>query len=144
MKNIIAIACGFSEGLALGYSCHAALMTRGLHEIRKLAVACGCRAETFYGLSGMGDICLTCSSIMSRNYRFGHLIAEGRSPEKAKEEIGMVVEGAYTCVSALELSRQLKIEMPITESVHAILYEGMDTSTVVEHLMTRAVKEEHL
>ena len=144
MKNLIAIACGFCDGLALGYSCNAALMTRGLHEIRKVAVACGCRVETFYGLSGMGDLCLTCNSIMSRNYRFGHLVAEGRTPEAAQKEIGMVVEGVYTCVSAMELSREHDIPMPITESVYSILYQGVDPATVVKQLMSRAIKEEHL
>lgn len=74
LKNIIAIACGISDGLALGSSSKAALMTRGLHEIRKLAVACGCKAETIYGLTGMGDLSLTCSSTMSRNFRFGTLL----------------------------------------------------------------------
>lgn len=144
LKNIIAIACGISEGLALGYSCRAALMTRGLHEIRKLAVARGARLETLYGLSGMGDLCLTCGSIMSRNCRFGHLLAEENSPEKAKEKIGMVVEGAYTCVSALQLSKKLGVEMPITETVNKILYEGFPPKDAVNLLMQRTIKEEHL
>ncbi len=144
LKNIIAIACGISEGLALGYSCNAALMTRGLHEIKKLAVARGCQVDTLYGLSGMGDLCLTCGSIMSRNYRFGHLLAEANSPEKAKEKIGMVVEGAYTCVSALQLSRELGVEMPIAEAVNKIVYEGFSPKDAVALLMQRAIKQEHL
>lgn len=144
LKNIIAIACGIAEGLALGYSCNAALITRGLHEIRKLAVARGCYPETLYGLSGMGDLCLTCSSIMSRNFRFGHLLAQGNSPEEAREKIGMVVEGAYTCLSALQLSREFDVSMPITQMVYQIIYEGMPASEAVEHLMRRTVKEEHL
>lgn len=144
LKNIIAIACGIAEGLALGYSCNAALMTRGLHEIRKLAVAGGARAETLYGLSGMGDLCLTCSSIMSRNYRFGHLLAEGFDPANSKEKIGMVVEGAYTCVSALQLSEKLHVPMPISETVHSIVYGGYRPSDAVNMLMQRDIKEEHL
>lgn len=144
LKNIIAIACGISEGLALGYSCKAALMTRGLHEIRKLAVAQGCKAETLNGLSGMGDLCVTCSSVMSRNYRFGCLMAEGLSPEEAQKKIGMVVEGAYTCVSALQLSKQLEISMPITEAIYKIVYEGMKPIHAVQALMQRTIKEEHL
>lgn len=144
LKNIIAIACGISEGLALGYSCNAALITRGLHEIRKLAVARGCHTETLYGLSGMGDLCLTCGSIMSRNFRFGHMLAQGLTPEEAREKIGMVVEGAYTCLSALQLSRELQVPMPITEMVYKIIYEGLPASEAVGHLMKRAVKEEHL
>lgn len=144
LKNIIAIACGISEGLALGYSCNAALMTRGLHEIRKLAAAQGCKAETLYGLSGMGDLCLTCSSIMSRNYRFGHMLAKEFTPKEAIEKIGMVVEGAYTAVSALELSRKLNVSMPVTESVYNIIYEGLKPADAVRLLMQRTVKEEHL
>ncbi len=144
LKNIVAIACGISEGLALGYSCNAALMTRGLHEIRKLAVACGCRADTLYGLSGMGDLCLTCSSLMSRNYRFGHLLAQGMTPEQAQQKIGMVVEGAYTCVSALQLSKEVGVTMPIAETVYKILYEGFKPADAVSLLMQRSIKEEHL
>jgi len=144
LKNIIAIACGISEGLALGVSSKAALMTRGLHEIRKLAVARGCKQETLYGLSGMGDICLTCSSLMSRNFRFGYLIAQGLTPEEAQVKIEMVVEGAYTCISALQLSKQLNIPMPITETIYKIIYEGMPPIDAVQTLMQRTIKEEHL
>lgn len=144
LKNIIAIACGISDGLNLGNSSKAALMTRGLHEIRKLAVARGCRADTLNGLSGMGDLCLTCSSTMSRNFRFGYLIAQGLNGEQAKDRIGMVVEGAYTCVSALQLSEQLNIPMPITEAVHQIIYQNMKPIEAVRNLMKRDIKEEHL
>lgn len=144
LKNIIAIACGIAEGLGLGYSTKAAIMTRGLHEIRKLAVAEGCKPDTLSGLSGMGDICLTCGSLISRNCRFGYLLAKGLSPEEAQRKIGMVVEGAYTCVSALQLSKQLNIPMPITETVHKIIYENLPLSQAVQCLMDRTIKEEHL
>lgn len=144
MKNIMAIACGIADGLSLGSSCKAALMTRGLHEIRKLAVARGAKTETLYGLAGMGDLCVTCGSTASRNFRFGRLIASGMASEQAKEKIGMVVEGAYSCVSAIQLSQQLKVPMPIVETVHKILYEGMDPRNAVAILMQRAIKEEHL
>lgn len=144
LKNIIAIACGIARGLKLGNSTQAAIMTRGLHEIRKLAVAKGCKAETLNGLSGLGDLCLTCSSLISRNCRFGTLLAEGLSPQDAQKKIGMVVEGAYTCVSALQLSKQLDIPMPITEMVHRIIYEGFPIKKAVQMLMDRAIKEEHL
>lgn len=144
LKNIIAIACGISEGLNLGHSAKAALMTRGLHEIRKLAVARGCKAETLNGLSGMGDLCLTCSSILSRNYRFGHLLAQGMSPKEAEIKIEMVVEGVYTCVSTLQLSKQFNVTMPITETVYKIVYEGMKPKDAVKSLMQRTIKEEHL
>lgn len=144
LKNIIAIACGISEGLALGYSSKAALMTRGLHEIRKLAVARGCKADTINGLSGMGDLCVTCSSLISRNYRFGHLIAQGLTPAQAQEKIDMVVEGVYTCVSALQLSKQLDVPMPITETIYKIVYDNMKPIDAVHALMQRTIKEEHL
>lgn len=144
LKNIIAIACGISDGLHLGHSSKAALITRGLHEIRKLAVARGCRAETLNGLSGMGDLCLTCSGTMSRNFKFGHLLAQGLTTEQAKEKIGMVVEGAYTAVSALQLSEQLNIPMPISEAVHHIIYQNLKPLDAVRLLMKRDIKEEHL
>jgi len=144
LKNIIAIACGISDGLALGCSSRAALMTRGLHEVRKLAVAFGCAADTLNGLSGMGDFVLTCNSIISRNFRFGHLLAQGMSPQEAQEKIGMVVEGAYTCVSALQLSKQYDLPMPISETVFKIVYEGMKPMDAVRALMQRTIKEEHL
>lgn len=144
LKNIIAIACGISEGLSLGCSSKAALMTRGLHEIRKLAVACGCKPETINGLAGMGDLCLTCNSTMSRNFRFGTLLAQGISAKEAKERIGMVVEGAYTCVSALQLSKQTQIDLPIAEAVHQIIYHSLHPLDAVSVLMQRTIKEEHL
>ncbi len=144
LKNCVAIACGVSEGLGLGNSSKAAVMTRGLHEMRKLGVALGCKAETFYGLSGMGDVFLTCSSLMSRNFRFGYLLARGYSPEDAHREIGMVVEGAYTCFAALQLCREHEIPMPITENVARIIQGEMTPADSVKSLMQRTVKEEHL
>lgn len=144
LKNIIAIACGISEGLSLGSSSKAALMTRGLHEICKLAVACGCKPATIYGLAGMGDLSLTCSSTMSRNFRFGLLLAQGNAKESAQKTIGMVVEGAYTCVSALQLCKQHGVEMPIAKAVYQIIYEGLHPLDAVAALMQRTIKEEHL
>ncbi len=144
MKNIIAIACGISDGLGFGDNTKAALMTRGLHEIRKLSVTKGCNPETLNGLSGMGDLCVTCLSKLSRNYSFGRLIAEGMDPQSAKEKIGMVVEGAYSCVSALQLGQKSGIPVPITEAVYAILYQGLNPQDAVRSLLQRAIKEEHL
>jgi glycerol-3-phosphate dehydrogenase (NAD(P)+) len=144
LKNIIAIACGISEGLALGSSSKAALMTRGLHEVRKLAVACGCKQETINGLAGMGDLCLTCSSTMSRNFRFGTLLAQGIPANEAQKRIGMVVEGAYTCVSALQLCKQHKVDLPIAEAVYNIIYCSLRPIDAVSALMQRTIKEEHL
>lgn len=143
LKNIIAIACGISDGLNYGQGSKSALMTRGLHEMRKLGVALGCKVETFYGLSGMGDIFLTCSP-MSRNYRFGLLLAQGKSPGEAQKEIRMVVEGTYTCVSALQLSQQYRIPVPITESVYDVVFKGLPPVEAVGRLMARSIKEEHL
>lgn len=144
LKNIIAIACGIAEGLGLGYSTKAAIITRGLHEIRKLATAKGCKADTLNGLSGLGDLCVTCSALLSRNCRFGYHIAKGLNPKQAQEKIGMVVEGAYTCVSALQLSKECDIPMPITETVYEIIYNNMPPATAVQLLMARSIKEEHL
>lgn len=144
MKNIIAIACGISDGLTGSDNAKAALMTRGLHEMRKLCAVKDCKPETLNGLSGMGDLCVTCLSSHSRNSRFGKLIAEGFSPEGARQKIGMAVEGVYTCVSARELGRKYGIPIPVTEVTYAILYEGLDPREAVKSLLTRTVKEEHL
>jgi glycerol-3-phosphate dehydrogenase (NAD(P)+) len=144
MKNIIAIACGISDGLTRSVNAKAALMTRGLHEIRKLCVVKNGNPETLNGLSGMGDLCVTCMSVLSRNYRFGELIAEGFSPEGARQKIGMAVEGIYTCVSAYELGKKHRIPLPVTEATHAIIFQGLDPRVAVKALLTRAVKEEHL
>lgn len=144
MKNIIAIACGISDGLGFGANTKAAIMTRGLHEIRKLSVTKGCNPETLNGLSGLGDLCTTCLSPDSRNYRFGFLIAEGLSPKKAKEHIGMVVEGVNTCISALELGEKAGISLPITQVIYDIVYKGLSPKDAVRSLLTREIKEEHL
>lgn len=144
VKNIIAIACGIADGLGFGDNTKAALMTRGLHEIRKLSVVKGCQKETLNGLSGMGDLCVTCLSTLSRNYSFGRKLAEGLQMSEAQEKIGMVVEGAYTCVSALELAKKHHISVPITYAVYEVLYQGMDPKEAVKALLQRAIKEEHL
>ena len=144
MKNIIAIACGISDGLGCGDNTKAALMTRGLHEIRKLSVVKNCNPETLNGLSGMGDLCVTCMSVLSRNYRFGKLVAEGFSPEGARQKIGMAVEGIYTCVSSRELGEKYNIPVPITEVTYQIIYGGLDPREAVKALLQRAIKEEHL
>ncbi len=144
MKNVIAIACGISDGLGFGDNTKAALMTRGLHEIRKLSIVKGCNQETLNGLSGLGDLCVTCLSKHSRNYSFGKLLAEGLDPQSAKEKIGMAVEGIYTCVSARQLAQKAQIPVPITEVIYSIIYEGMNPHEAVYSLLQRAIKEEHL
>lgn len=144
MKNIMAIACGISDGLGFGDNTKAALMTRGLHEIKKLSVTKGCKPETLNGLSGMGDLCVTCLSKLSRNYMFGRLIAEGLDSQSGQNKIGMVVEGAYTCVSALQLAQKNQIDVPITQGIYSILYENLNPRDAVKSLLQRAIKEEHL
>ncbi|MEL7432160.1 MAG: NAD(P)H-dependent glycerol-3-phosphate dehydrogenase [Chlamydiota bacterium] len=144
MKNIMAIACGISDGLGFGANTKAALMTRGLHEMRKLAEKQGCKTETLNGLSGMGDLCVSCLSTLSRNYQFGAFLAKGYSLQKAKEAVGMVVEGADTCRSALSLAKKCGVPVPITEAACRVIYEGLAPQEAVKQLLTRTVKEEHL
>ncbi len=143
MKNIIAIACGISDVLN-GINAKAALMTRGLHEMRKLAEMKGGEPETLNGLSGMGDLCVSCLSTLSRNYQFGGFLAEGKCFGEAQEAVGMVVEGAYTCVAAFELAKKGSIPVPITEAVYEVMYEGLHPEIAVKRLLTRTVKEERL
>ncbi|MBP7074093.1 MAG: NAD(P)-dependent glycerol-3-phosphate dehydrogenase [Rhabdochlamydiaceae bacterium] len=144
MKNPIAIACGIADGLGFGDNTKAALMTRGLHEMSKLSVTKGAKSETLRGLSGLGDLCVTCLSKHSRNSKFGRYIGEGYSLEEAQKKVGMVVEGAYTCLSAMQLAEEAKIEIPITEAVYSILYNKMNPRDAVKQLLQRAIKEEHL
>ena len=144
MKNIIAIACAISDGLGYGQNTKAALMTQGLQEMKKLAKKMGYDPDTLIGLSGLGDLCATCLSTHSRNYIFGQLLAQGDLPEKAQEKIGMIVEGSYTCASALELSAKVGIEMPITETVYSIIYEKITPKEAIENLLSRSVKRELL
>lgn len=144
MKNIIAIASGISDGLGFGDNTKAALMTRGLHEIKKLAVTKGCLPETLNGLAGLGDLCVTCLSTLSRNYRFGKLIASGETSTSAREKIGMAVEGMYTCVSAYQLAKHHNIAAPITDAIYAILYQDLNPTEAVKALLTRSIKEESL
>jgi glycerol-3-phosphate dehydrogenase (NAD(P)+) len=144
VKNVIGIACGMSDGLGFGDNTRAALMTRGLHEIRKLAIVKGCNPETLNGLAGMGDLCATCMSSHSRNYKFGRYLAEGCTPEEAQKKVGMVVEGAYTAVSAVELAKKGNVSVPICETVYKIINGGMTPAEAVSALMDRVVKQEHL
>ncbi|MBA2727292.1 MAG: NAD(P)-dependent glycerol-3-phosphate dehydrogenase [Parachlamydiaceae bacterium] len=144
LKNIVAIACGISDGLGLGPSARAALIARGLHEMRKLAEARGCQAHTLNGLSGLGDLVLTCSSPTSRNYSFGYRLGKGETPSEAEKEINMAVEGVYTCLSAWQLSQSVDVSMPITEAVYRIICGEMQPVDAVRILMQRTIKEEHL
>lgn len=136
-KNVIALAAGAADGLALGDNGKAALVTRGLAEMRRFAEASGARPDTFAGLAGMGDLIVTCWSPSGRNRRAGELIARGATPAEAVAEIGMVVEGLTTAPVLRDLSRKLGIEMPITEGVCAVL-EGTSIADLVSQLMRRA------
>ncbi|MDN3504955.1 MAG: NAD(P)-dependent glycerol-3-phosphate dehydrogenase [Rhabdochlamydiaceae bacterium] len=144
MKNIIAIASGICDGLGFGQNAKAAMITRGLHEMRKLAPFKQAQAETLNGLSGLGDLCVTSLSDKSRNYQFGNLLASGLDIEKAKAKIGMVVEGSYTVVSALELAKKHNTPLPIAEAVYAIVYDGLDPRVAVKQLFGREIKDENL
>ncbi len=142
LKNIIALAAGISDGLDFGDNTKAALMTRGMYEISKLAIEMGGNPQTFHGLAGMGDLIVTCTSMHSRNRRCGILIGQGLSIEEATKEVGMVVEGIKTTKSAYDLSKKLGVEMPITQKLYGILYEGSDPLEAVKILMTRDSKDE--
>jgi glycerol-3-phosphate dehydrogenase (NAD(P)+) len=136
-KNVIALAAGGADGLSLGDNSKAALVARGLAEMRRLAESAGARPDTFAGLAGMGDLIVTCWSPSGRNRRAGELIARGARPDEAAAEIGMVVEGLTTAPVLRDLSRRLGIELPITEGVCAVL-EGVPLTSLVEQLMSRA------
>jgi len=142
LKNIIAIAAGICDGLGFGDNSRAALITRGLAEMTRLGVAMGARAETFSGLTGMGDLIVTAGSRHSRNHNFGAMIAHGLTAEQAQREIGMVVEGINTCASAVALAAKHRVEMPITRQVYAVLYEGKSARQAVQDLMLRGPKAE--
>ena len=140
-KNVIALAAGGVDGLRFGDNAKAALITRGLAEMARLAAACGARPETFAGLAGMGDLMVTCWSRLGRNRRAGELIARGATPEVAAAEIGQVVEGLTTAPVLRDLAHRLEIELPITEGVCQVL-TGVDLLELVSSLMGRRPREE--
>jgi len=142
VKNVIAIAAGMSDGLGYGANTRIALISRGLIEMTRLGVALGAKAETFTGLSGMGDLMLTCTDDQSRNRRMGLALATGRSADEIANEIGQVVEGVYAAKSVYEVAARENIEMPICEQVYLILYAGAVPSDAVTALMSRALKSE--
>ena len=142
LKNVIALACGIGEGLGFGDNSKAALMTRGLAEIARLGSVCGADVATFSGLSGVGDLIATCTSPHSRNRRAGIDIAKGLSITEIQGASNMVVEGVRATAAALKLAKLKGVEMPITESLHQVLYEGQSPRSVVLELMTRSKKHE--
>jgi glycerol-3-phosphate dehydrogenase (NAD(P)+) len=141
LKNVLAIACGLADGLGYGENAKAALITRGLAEISRLGVAAGARPMTFLGLAGIGDLVLSCESDLSRNRRLGLALAEGKDLVGAIEAIG-VVEGAVTAKAVPRLAQRLGVEMPICESLHAVLYEGKSPQEAGRDLMARSARPE--
>jgi len=142
VKNIIAIASGISHGLGFGDNARAALITRGLSEITRLAVRKGANPLTLSGLAGLGDLVLTCSSELSRNFRVGVALGKGRALEDVLKELGQVAEGVGNTRSVKDLAHKLGVEMPITEAVYKALYQGLSARGVVTELMTRETRSE--
>lgn len=142
LKNIIALCAGVAAGLGYGDNTKAMLITRGLTEIARLGVAMGARKETLAGLSGIGDLIVTCTSVHSRNRQAGILIGQGLSPKDAMEQVGAVVEGYYAAKSAYALSRKYQIDMPIVTAAYKVLYEGMKADEAIRMLLTRRRKAE--
>nr|WP_312353476.1 NAD(P)H-dependent glycerol-3-phosphate dehydrogenase [Aminipila sp.] len=142
LKNIIALGAGISDGMGYGDNAKAAMMTRGSAEIARLGVKLGADVHTFSGLTGIGDLIVTCTSMHSRNRRCGIMIGEGMSPKDATEKVGMVVEGMFTTEAAYELAKKEGIEMPITEGIYAVINDKIDARDAVNQLMTRDRKSE--
>ena len=142
LKNIIALGAGISDGMGYGDNAKAALMTRGITEIARLGTKLGASASTFSGLTGIGDLIVTCTSMHSRNRRCGIMIGEGMKPSEATKKVGMVVEGMYTTEAAYQLAQKVGIEMPITEQIYHVINEKIDAREAVKSLMTRQKKHE--
>lgn len=142
VKNVIAIAAGVSDGLKYGHSARAALITRGLAEVTRLAVRLGAQPQTLSGLSGMGDLVLTCTSDLSRNHRVGVRLGQGEQLEAVLQGMPMVAEGIRTCRSVFTLAQRLGVEMPIVEQMYALLYDKKSPHQVVADLLARGVKPE--
>jgi glycerol-3-phosphate dehydrogenase (NAD(P)+) len=143
LKNVIAIAAGVGDGLRFGDNSKAALVTRAIVEIRRLGVACGAQAETFTGLSGLGDLMVTCFSKLSRNRGFGERVGRGEKPIEIAANMVAVAEGYPTARSAFELARKHQVQTPIIDEVYAMLYEGKDIAQAVRDLMSRDLKAEN-
>ncbi len=137
LKNVIALAAGIADGLGYGDNTKAALITRGITEIARLGCKMGGRRDTFYGLTGMGDLIVTCASMHSRNRRAGILIGQGKTMQEAMDEVHMVVEGVYSAKAARALAEKYGVRMPIVTEVNRILFEGKDARSAVDELMRR-------
>ena len=143
LKNVIALAAGAADGMGYGDNTKAALITRGIAEIARLGIAMGGKRETFSGLTGIGDLIVTCASVHSRNRRAGYLIGQGKTMEEATKEVKMVVEGVYSAKAAMALAKKHNISMPIVEEVNQVLFEGKDAKEAVKDLMLRDNNLEH-
>ncbi len=143
LKNVIALAAGMADGLGYGDNTKAALITRGISEIARLGIAMGGKPETFYGLTGIGDLIVTCESKHSRNRKAGYLIGKGYTMQEAMDEVQMIVEGVYSAKAARGLSQKYHVEMPIVEQVNKILFEGKRADEAVKDLMLRDKKIEN-
>ena len=144
LKNVVALAAGIADGLGYGDNTKAALITRGIAEIARLGISMGGRIETFYGLTGIGDLIVTCASMHSRNRRAGILIGKGASMEEAMKEVKMVVEGVYSAKAGYALSKKYDVSMPIIEQVNKVLFDNMPADAAVKELMLRDKKVENI
>lgn len=142
LKNVIALAAGTADGLGYGDNTKAALITRGIAEISRLGIAMGARAETFFGLSGIGDLIVTCASVHSRNRRAGYLMGKGYTMQQAMDEVKMIVEGVYSAKAALALSKKYNVDMPIIVEVNHVLFNGKPAAQAVSDLMLRDKRDE--
>ncbi len=144
LKNVIALAAGIADGMGYGDNTKAALITRGIAEISRLGVAMGGAIESFNGLTGIGDLIVTCASVHSRNRKAGYLMGQGKSMEEAMEEVQMVVEGVYSAKAASKLGKKYGVSLPIIDKVNEVLFGGKDPKEAVNELMLRDSKAEHL
>ena len=143
LKNVIALAAGIADGLGYGDNTKAALITRGIAEIARLGVKMGGAIESFTGLTGIGDLIVTCASVHSRNRKAGYLMGQGRSMQEAMDEVQMVVEGVYSAKAAVKLGKKYEVSLPIIDKVSEVLFEGKDPREAVNELMLRDSKAEH-
>ncbi len=144
LKNVEALAVGIAKGLGYGDNTRAALITRGMEEIRRLGLAMGCRERTFFGLAGIGDLIVTATSNHSRNNRAGILIGQGVKPQDALRQIGMVVEGVNALPAAIRLCEKYRMDMPVISAVREVIQEGADPKGIVQNLMGRELKQENI
>ena len=143
LKNVIALAAGIADGLGYGDNTKAALITRGIAEISRLGVKMGGKIESFTGLTGIGDLIVTCASVHSRNRKAGYLIGQGKSVREAMDEVQMVVEGVYSAKAAAKLAKKYDVSMPIVEEVNKVLFEGKSPAQAVDDLMQRQFRSEN-